>query len=627
MAFYVALLDGAAMGALDLLRVTGKFRWYGESSDLIFLLGRSAGLGIIGALLFLLPSVLLVRGGPRVLRRADPWSLFHGIWFGANVALLFVWKRYASVYEAGGDYAFSAFDLSLAILLGILAGAVFGPTLARLWRTLGLVAGWPFRRLGSGRAAAGVIAAIVLIGGFFYAGERTPLVDPGEERAGNDGRSKNVILVVADAVRSDHVGLYGYGPDTTPHLDALAAKGSIVATRYFSNSSYTLPAIASIFTARNPAAHGVTDYGDVLRDDFTTLAETFREAGYATAAFSATLLITPEFGFAQGFDTYRIFRDYRGDFFYARVLGAMGLVDYDKRADATRVAARAISWLEKNDDRPFFMMVFFADPHFEYKAPRHLIEKFADPDYLRVTDLDEFFLGYAKGKLRDEESLAFAKSLYDAEIAFVDQATRALWDAVALAGLEEKTIMMVTSDHGEQFYEHGTSRHGKSLYVEEIHCPLVLIDPTLGKSLRVEAPARGIDVYPTLVDAAGLPVPEGLEGASLLPLAGKGPGGVRESLMMVAKENYLQAYWVDPWFLIFDRDRIESPADRGVALYNLSEDPGMQKDIAALRPEVVARMIAALDARLKESREAGPAPEKPVAGDRMELLRELHYVK
>ncbi len=626
MAFYVALLDGAAMGALDLLRVTGKFGWYGERSDLILLFGRSAGLGIIGALLFLLPAVLLVRGGPRVIRRADPWPLFHGVWFGANVALLFVWKRYASVHEAGGDYAFSAFDLSLALLLGLLAGVVFGPTLARLWRVLGLAAGWPFRRLGLGGAAAGVIAAIVLIGGFFYGIEVTqlPRVEGGP---GNDGKPKNVILVVADAVRSDHVGLYGYGADTTPHLDALAAKGSIVATRYFSNSSYTLPSIASIFTARNPAAHGVTDYGDVLRDDFTTLAEAFREAGYATGAFSATLLITPEFGFAQGFDTYQIFRDYRGDFFYARVLGGMGFVDYDKRADAAQVAARAISWLERNYDRPFFMMVFFADPHFDYRAPRHLIEKFTDPDYLRVTDLDEFFLGYAKGKLRDKESLAFAKSLYDAEIAFVDQAMRALWEAVELSGLEEKTVMLVTSDHGEQFYEHGTSRHGKSLYVEEIHCPLVIIDPTLGKSVRVETPARGIDLYPTLLDAAGLPVPEGLEGASLLPLAGKGPRGVRESLMMVAKENYLQAYWVDPWFLIFDRDRIQSPADRGLALYNLSADPGMQKDIAASRPEVVARMVTALDARVKESRGAGPAPEKPIASDRMELLRELHYVK
>ncbi len=623
-ALWVALLDGVALGVLDLLRVFQKFGWPADRADVLPLVGYATALAVLGALLLLIPCAVLLRFGPPALRRLERWTLLHSVWSGANVFLLFVWKRYATVTETGGSYAFPPLELLTGLLLGLLGGALFGPALARLWRLAGSALDGPLRRLRPRRLGAGATAAIVAAALAALPGA-TGARGGARSAAGADAR--NVLLILIDAARPDHMGVYGYERDTTPNLDALARR-SVIATRYLSNSSYTIPAVASIWTSRNPAAHGVTNYGNVLREEFTTLAEAFRQAGYETAAFSATLLITPEFGFAQGFDTFRVLREYRGDFFYARVLDTTGLVPRDKRVNAEYLNARVLRWLDQPRERPFFVVVFYADPHFEYKAPRDLIERFADPDYLRVEGVSEFQEAYRRGKRRDEESLAFVKALYDAELAYVDRAVGDLWKRIEEMGEAGRTVVAVTSDHGEAFFEHGTSRHGKSLYMEELHCPLVIVDPAREGQAWVEAPTRGIDIYPTLLEAAGIPTPPGLEGASILPLAGRGPrAAVRESLMIVSKENYLQAFWVDPWMLIFNRDRIKTPADHGLELYNLERDPGQRENLADARPALRARMVAALDARVRESRAAGPAPEKPIDRERMELLRELHYVK
>ncbi|MFQ5458548.1 MAG: hypothetical protein ACE5FC_08890, partial [Myxococcota bacterium] len=156
-ALCVALLNGAALGVLDLARVAGKFGWYGGGADLAAILCFSAGLGVLGALLLLLPAVALRRWGPGACRRAAPWPFFHGFWFGANAGLLFLWKRYTGVFEAGGEYGFPIPDLLAAILVGLLAGAVFGPTLDRLWRVAGGALRWPVRLLGARRAGVAAV--------------------------------------------------------------------------------------------------------------------------------------------------------------------------------------------------------------------------------------------------------------------------------------------------------------------------------------------------------------------------------------------------------------------------------------------------------------------------------------
>lgn len=623
MAFLVALLDGAALGLLDLARVLNKFGGPRDGAEILHLAFYATALGVGGALLVTLPAALLLRFGPAALRPADPWAALHGVWIGANAGLLVLWKRFAAVHESGGDYGFVPGDVLLAVAVAVIAGVLFGPALARIWRLVGRALRFPMRRFGPGRVGVGATAAVALLAFGALGG---PVREAPAGTAWANGR-KNVVLVIGDAMRPDHMSVYGYGPPTTPNLDRLAAHG-VIAKRHFAQASYTIPSFATIITSRNPAAHGVTDYGSVLRGEFVTLAEAFRQAGYETAAFSATQLIGREFGFAQGFDTYRILRDYRGDLLYGKVLTVTGILPRPSRADAEFVNARVLRWLDGRHDRPFFLLIFYADPHFEYDAPPYLIRRFADPDYLRAMPVPRFLREYGNGKLRDEDSITFAKALYDAEIANVDAALGVLWQKLEEKGLAARTVLAVTSDHGEQFYEHGEIRHGKSLYIEEIQTPLVVADPERTVRAFVEAPTRASDLYPTLLDAAGIAPPKGIEGTSILPLAGKGPRALpRETVLMVRKENYLQGYWVDPWMLIFDRDRIRTPADRGLELYNLQEDPGEKRDLAATRSDVRDRLVAALDSRIRADAAAGPAPEKEIDRDRMQLLRELHYVK
>ena len=618
----VALLDGAALGLIDLARVLQKFRGMGDPSEIPALLAYAWTLSIPVALAVTLPVALVLRTGPARLRRADPWKIQHGAWVGANVLLLIVWKRYAAVTEAGGHYGFSLRDVLFALVLAVLAGMLLGPSLDHFWRLVGGVLPRLLGRVNARRAGAGIAGALCLAGLAAYIRDTgaQAVQAPAAER-------KNIVLVIGDAMRPDHLSLYGYKAPTTPNLDRIASH-AVIATRYLNQSSYTIPSFASIITSRNPASHGVTGYGNVLAEGFTTLAEALHGAGYETAAYSATQLIGRAFGFAQGFETYRILRDFRGDFFYGRILDGTGLLRREKRADAAYMNQRVLCWLARPHPRPFFLLVFYADPHFEYDPPPRFVARFADPDYLRVTSIPDFLAAYGQGKKREEDDLDFARALYDAEIAYVDEATGALWSRVEAMGIADRTVMAVTSDHGEQFFEHGSSRHGKSLYVEEVHSPLVIVDRSLPGRALVEAPTRAIDLYPTLLEAAGVPPPKGMEGISILPLAGKGPRApVRESVLMVQKDNYLQAYWVDPWMLIFDRDKIVTPAQRGLELYNLADDPGEKRDLSSARPEVLARMVNELDARLRQDRSRGPAPEKPIDAERMQLLRELHYVK
>ena len=602
-----------------------KFGGPGDGAEILRLALYAAGLGVGGALLVTLPAAMVLGFGPSALRRSSPWTALHGAWIGANAGLLVLWKRFAAVHESGGDYGFVPGDILLSVAAAVLAGVIFGPSLARLWRLLGRALRFPLRRFGPGRVGVGVTAAAGLLALAALSGPAREV--PAATSSGVKDVRRNVVLVIGDAMRPDHMSVYGYGAPTTPNLDRLAARG-VIARRHLAQSSYTIPSLATIFTSRNPVLHGATGYGSVVREEFVTLAEAFRQAGYETAAFTATQLVSREFGFAQGFDTYRILRDDRADLFYSKALAATGVLPRSSRADAAFVNGRVLRWLDARRERPFFLLVFYADPHFEYDAPPALVRRFADPDYLRAMPVSRFLEEYGKGRLRDEDSIAFAQALYDAEIAFVDEALGILWKRIEGKGLAGRTVLAVTSDHGEQFYEHGRIRHGKSLYIEEIHTPLVLADPARPRREMVDAPTRASDLYPTLLDAVGIAPPAGIEGMSILPLAGKGPRApVRETVFMVRKENYLQGYWVDPWFLIFDRDRIRTPADRGLELYNLAADPAEKRDLAASRTDVCDRMVAALDARIRADAASGPAPERAIDQERMQLLRELHYVK
>jgi len=319
----------------------------------------------------------------------------------------------------------------------------------------------------------------------------------------------NVILVCWDTVRSDHLGAYGYDEHpTTPFLDRLAER-SIVFSRAYAPASWTKPSVPSYFTGTYPCQHGVYEGSargevgavtDVLPEEATTLAEVFAQNGYQTAAFVKNAQLRLGNGFEQGFELYQ-----------------------DEAGDAREIRWRAVDWLDGVDpDRPFFLYLHCLDAHWPYRVPAEYAGMFAPYDEVRR------FHG-ADSSLRDaindgqeaftDEDRQALLSLYDGSLRYLDDQLAQLVEALQLRGLEERTIVCLISDHGEEFGEHGVVGHGNGLWENLLRVPWILHVP--GEAARrVDTAVSLVDLSPTLLRAAGLPGPRAVEGIDRLTDAG-----------------------------------------------------------------------------------------------------------
>ena len=291
----------------------------------------------------------------------------------------------------------------------------------------------------------------------------------------------NVLVFLGDTVRRDAVGVYGAGPNATPAIDALARSG-VRFDDARAQSSWTLPSVASLFTSR--WCHEVTDWADMpqrLPDEAVTIAELFAAKGYATAGFSANVLVNRDDGFAQGFQT-----------FWAPPTEA------SMWTDALTTADQAVGWLRRNQRRPFFAYVHFVDPHSPYCPPD---KRPKDPNAPIPGDASLSF--YGRRPLPDAATLAEWRGLYAEEVALVDRGV-----ARVLAALDpevrRRTTVAFVSDHGEEFLEHGFLGHGWSLYDELLRVPFVLAGPDVPAGRVVREPVGLIDLLPTLVARSGL---------------------------------------------------------------------------------------------------------------------------
>jgi arylsulfatase A-like enzyme len=311
------------------------------------------------------------------------------------------------------------------------------------------------------------------------------------------GRAKGVVLVSIDTLRRDHVGAYGYAKPTTPRLDALAREG-LLCEDAVSTSSWTLPAHLSMLTGVDPAAHGGVDmhHGHNRRDP--TLQALLKTAGFATRAITSHLYVSALYGFDTGFDH----------------------LDFHQERKATDVADRAIALLDRLGDRPFFLFLHFYDPHWHYDPPEGTRRLFATGYAGTLTGLWQDF----KEKTRENtsaEELAHLLALYDGEIRYTDDEIGRILDHLKARGLDKSTLVLATSDHGEEFLEHGSWEHQKTLYEEVVRIPLILRGPGVTPR-REKNPASLLDVAPTVLAWAGLaPRPEH-QGQSLLSPLGDG---------------------------------------------------------------------------------------------------------
>ncbi|HBL28352.1 MAG TPA: hypothetical protein DD490_16080 [Acidobacteria bacterium] len=310
----------------------------------------------------------------------------------------------------------------------------------------------------------------------------------------------NVIVYLVDTLRADRVGPYRSGRSITPHLDAFAREATVF-LHTVAQAPWTKPSVTSIFTGLGPLLHGVRRVEDKLPPEAVTAAEHFQAGGFSTAAFSTNFHVRVQSGLAQGFGHF----DFQPD-----------------EAASNQVGSRVLHWLDRRPPGPFFLYVHTIDPHAPYTPPADLRKRFA-PDARELAgydvDLRQIY------KLRGDERrkrIAELLPLYDAEVAFADQSFGAFLDALRARGLYEGSLIVFVADHGEELGEHGELGHANDLFQEELRIPLLVKWPGQREGREIRALAQQIDLLPTVLAAAGLPVPSGLAGVDLARIAAAG---------------------------------------------------------------------------------------------------------
>ena len=289
----------------------------------------------------------------------------------------------------------------------------------------------------------------------------------------------SVILISVDTLRADHLGCYGYKAQRTPNIDRLASGGTLF-SQVSAQVPLTLPSHVSLFTGRYPSRTGVDDNGEQLAPGAVTLAQQFKAIGYRTAAFIGGFPLDRRFGLAQGFDVYDSPFDLRNN---------AGGDSGDIKRPAEAVVGSAMRWVEKHSGEPFFLFVHLYDLHTPYDLPRAL-------------------------------QLRFHGASYDSELAYVDQTLGNFWKFLVDRGLFDRSLLILTADHGEGLGEHGESTHGYFIYQSTLHVPLIFHWPkdSPRRRERVDEPSELIQVAPTVLQLAGAKVPPEMEGKVLAAL-------------------------------------------------------------------------------------------------------------
>ncbi len=474
------------------------------------------------------------------------------------------------------------------------------------------------------RAVAGLAMATVCACGGDSEPAPISLDNWAEERG---GALINVLLLVLDTTRADAVGVYGQAGTSTPTLDRLAREGTLF-TRARTTSAWTLPTHGSLFTGQYPSRHGAHAETHLLAAGRTTLAELLTST-HQTAGFSENPHISHAKGFTQGFDEY--------------------VENWRRRPDRQDTVALVESWLAERDaDRPFFLFVNLMTPHLPYRPPARwqdeLLPAGADArtvERLRaVGELDarRFIAGHLTF---DDDELAILRALYRADVGFADDRAARLLSLLETAGVLERTLVVVVSDHGENLGEHGLMEHQLCLYETLLRVPMIFRLPGVVEAGRSDdAPVQIVDVMPTVFEAVGLPPAlwPGVDGRSVLRDSPPPARPVIAEAMRPINQRRLFRK-LDPAFDFDPYDRRLTSiqvgelklivSDRGPAeLYDLASDPGETRNLAAEQPDAVAALSRQIEARhtaaRQPSRPGEAAPE--LDPETVEALRALGYL-
>lgn len=475
----------------------------------------------------------------------------------------------------------------------------------------------------------------------------------GKKAKGVGEAGTNIILVVVDTERADYLGAYGEPMATSPFIDALAQKG-VLFTRMFSSAPWTVPAMNSLITGLYPSEHGVVSGGVLvtggkrrvagqppLAEEAVTLADVLQENGYSTFGINTNYHLNAQYGFNQGFDRF-----VGDDFLFLPYPNMM---------------VSALS-SEIENAAKHFVWVHYFDPHFPYRpVPRWFSEwnttgyrSWADfsrdlvvdyfrkdqkmdkddpiaPEYMNFlykvlapVSGSQAAINYALeylGTKEDSDYVSFIKATYKSEIRYVDDAIE---EAFAKMGVDDESLVVFTSDHGEEMFDHGGFGHRHTLYQELLHVPLIIRLPGNKHAGKViDAPVSIVDIMPTILDLVGLPIPGGLSGTSLAPLL---EGGRIETRPLYAevKNRFGEGKTLIeyPWKLICNLDT------KKTELFNLQNDPGEKNDLSNVELQRAEEMKKRLmEWTGKKRRVFSETTAKPLSPEEIQRLKQMGYLE
>lgn len=542
--FLMMILSGLAVGALGLIeplaRFWGSFHLLGLPWTDVLLL--YLGIGLFAGLASGIPLYVILS-----LRSMERRAVVIASYYAMGALALGIVVFTAPLIRH--ELIALLFPVSYAIIYPVLilfAALVTLKLTPHVMRPLlsGLV-GMPSGRISS----LHLIVLLVVIGSLLpitafqdyssrYEGSGHPPREENRTRPSDDP-VQNVLFITIDALRADHLSCYGYRRHTSPLLDSLATR-SMVFEHCFAQGSHAELSLGSIFTSLYPSMHAVRhtkNRASVLAKEIETLAERLRDAGLRTACLASNPYAKREWGLAQGFDRLEEFHFGYLDLIAYRYLLRLGLAEEPNRVPwmpiprAELVVDRAIEELDRLREDPFFLYLHLMDTHHPFMPPRPFRFLFRTP-HGPSQDLDDFWAGTwpvlkqlpSDPRALSPDHLQEIVDLYDGAIRYTDHHLGRLFKALEEKGLRESTLIIVTSEQGNEFMEHGQIfQRSEFLYDELIHVPLIMSWPSQPQGERIADQVRHIDLLPTLMEVYGQQKSRQATGISLMPMMTSAP--------------------------------------------------------------------------------------------------------
>ncbi|HOE14441.1 MAG TPA: sulfatase-like hydrolase/transferase [Candidatus Saccharicenans sp.] len=477
--------------------------------------------------------------------------------------------------------------------------------------------------------------------------------------------AKNVVLVVWDAVRADHLSCYGYPRQTSPFLDQLASRG-ILFEQAIAASSHTVESIPSLLSSTLPTSHQMNDITSYLPSSLIIIPQVFRALGYNTAAFSFNPYFSPAYGYNKGLDRFfapdefsvKAYKTIFGHildrsrrlpvvgqglkpvYLLSQKLATLSFGETELAStDPEAMTTRVVSWIKNHAHKPFFLLVHLEGGHAPYLAPAAFVKKFWPEENLPESQSWPttfppslgLFLPFREGPEIAEAERQKMIALYDAKIAYHDYWLGQLLEFLQTENKLNDTLLLVTADHGEEFFDHRGWGHGHSLYQELIHVPLVMCGESwLPAGLKISTTVSLLDLFPTLFYLLGLneviSLAYPLEGEDLSQALGERREPEKKQPTCSELTQGSQRAWSlvsYPWKIIHSVFSSEEVTE----LYNLANDPQEKNDLSATYPEETMKLLTSLHKIINlAGQKVFKSQRRWISPAEKERLRSLGYI-